>query len=201
MASCFTPEVQNSASRMSLLCYSAAGGHFLFLHHNFDRDVGPCCLSRGRSDYTLVTGFPLNIRHLRCQLQGKMIICSLFYLLPPHFHSLSRQLKGFSSIPCIIQQFCTTQELINFHREYMWTYDPEPSLCHAKTSAPSQGVTVLLGCLCLMSYSLVFLEVYAKRLCSKICASFFREQEEQRTEYLRRREQNVFTITLGERSG
>uniref|UniRef100_A0A8C7ZY63 Osteoclast stimulatory transmembrane protein n=1 Tax=Oryzias sinensis TaxID=183150 RepID=A0A8C7ZY63_9TELE len=62
-------------------------------------------------------------------------------------------------------------------------------------------VTFLLGCLWLMSYFMVFLEVYAKRLCRKICASFYREQEERRMAYLRRKLQKKMVEKGGDNKG
>ncbi|XP_075898328.1 osteoclast stimulatory transmembrane protein [Nelusetta ayraudi] len=98
--------------------------------------------------------------------------------------SVDYKVRGSTAALCIFPQLCSPRELVSFHHDYTWTYNPEPLLCDVTTSPPSQGIRLLLGCIGLMCYVLVFLEVYARRLRRRICASFFREQERRRVDYL-----------------
>ncbi|KAK1898041.1 Osteoclast stimulatory transmembrane protein [Dissostichus eleginoides] len=121
-----------------------------------------------------------------------MVQAALPWILefPPTTASISvdYKVKWFPPALCLIPGLCFSRDLTHFHRDYRWTFDPEPSLCEASVAPPSPGVSLLLGFLWILSYLLVFIEVYARRLRRKISASFFREQEERRREYRREKE-------------
>ncbi|KAK2851788.1 hypothetical protein Q5P01_008064 [Channa striata] len=104
--------------------------------------------------------------------------------------SVNYKIQWFTQALCIFPTGCKQHEQAIFHKDYKWTLSPEQWLCDVTTSAPNPGVTLLLGCLWLLSYSFVFLEVYALRLRRTISASFFPNQEERRMAHVKSKMQD-----------
>ncbi|XP_056320300.1 osteoclast stimulatory transmembrane protein [Danio aesculapii] len=103
----------------------------------------------------------------------------------------------------ILQLFGTDShtELFNFNRTYTALIHSDPNICEAQSSQLNPGVVTALVFLYLFSYSLLPLDVYARRLRRKVAASFFQQQEERRVEFLikkiqskQKERQNVFFI-------
>lgn len=93
-------------------------------------------------------------------------------------------------------------EWFNLKRSYT-TLIHTPSSCAADPSKLNPSAMTALVFLYLFSYTLLLLEVYARRLRRKVAASFFQKQEEKRIEFLIRkiqtkhkeRQKKVFFIT------
>jgi len=92
-------------------------------------------------------------------------------------------------------------ESVNFNRLYAALIHSDPNVCEAQSSKLNPSVVMALVFLYLFSYTLLPLEVYARRLRRKVAASFFRQQEERRVEFLlkkilskQKERQNVFFI-------
>lgn len=92
-------------------------------------------------------------------------------------------------------------EYVNFNRPYTALIHSDPNMCEAQSSKLNPSVVMPLVFLYLFSYTLLPLEVYARRLRRKVAASFFQQQEERRVEFLMKKilskqkeRQNVFFI-------
>ncbi|TRY57626.1 hypothetical protein DNTS_021059 [Danionella cerebrum] len=75
-------------------------------------------------------------------------------------------------------------ELINFNKTYTALIQTSPHMCEVQSSQLNPGVVVALMFLYLLSFSMLPLDVYARRLRWKVAASFFPYQEERRVEFL-----------------
>ncbi|KAI2661600.1 Osteoclast stimulatory transmembrane protein [Labeo rohita] len=75
-------------------------------------------------------------------------------------------------------------ELFNFNNTYTALIHSDPNVCEAQSSKLNPSVVTALVFLYLFSYTLLPLEVYARRLRRKVAASFFQQQEERRVEFL-----------------
>ncbi|XP_052420113.1 osteoclast stimulatory transmembrane protein [Carassius gibelio] len=78
-------------------------------------------------------------------------------------------------------------ELFNFNRTYTALIHSDPNVCEAQSSELNPSAVVALVLLYLFSYTLLPLEVYARRLRRKVAASFFQQQEERRVQFLIRK--------------
>ncbi|KAL6459066.1 hypothetical protein MHYP_G00325380 [Metynnis hypsauchen] len=81
--------------------------------------------------------------------------------------------------------FCyDNPKMVNIRKMYSAIISSDAAQCKAKPSMLNPRVLVSLGLLYLLSYSLAFLEVYARRLRRKVASSFFQQQEKERIEFL-----------------
>ncbi|KAL7828730.1 hypothetical protein SRHO_G00323640 [Serrasalmus rhombeus] len=80
--------------------------------------------------------------------------------------------------------FHINKNMVNISKMYGAIISPDAAQCKTKPSMLNPGVLVSLGLLYLLSYSLAFLEVYARRLRRKVASSFFQQQEKERIKFL-----------------
>ncbi|XP_029467849.1 osteoclast stimulatory transmembrane protein [Rhinatrema bivittatum] len=73
---------------------------------------------------------------------------------------------------------------ISFDKSYQRDVTYISADCIVKSNPPNNFVAVTVGFMYCTVYAMIFLETYAHRLCRKISASFFKNQEEQRVLYL-----------------
>ncbi|XP_051964152.1 osteoclast stimulatory transmembrane protein-like [Xyrauchen texanus] len=75
-------------------------------------------------------------------------------------------------------------ELFNFNKSYTALIHSDPNVCDAQPSKLNPSAVTALVFLYLLSYTMLLLEVYARRLRRKVAASFFQQQEDRRIEFL-----------------
>ncbi|KAL7884808.1 hypothetical protein AOLI_G00075780 [Acnodon oligacanthus] len=85
---------------------------------------------------------------------------------------------------CFFWSCFDNTKMVNIRKIYSAIISPDAAQCKAKPSKLNPGVLVSLGLLYLLSYSLAFLEVYARRLRRKVASSFFQQQEKKRIKFL-----------------
>uniref|UniRef100_A0A8C1VMB7 Osteoclast stimulatory transmembrane protein n=1 Tax=Cyprinus carpio TaxID=7962 RepID=A0A8C1VMB7_CYPCA len=81
---------------------------------------------------------------------------------------------------CIFSSDCQ----VDFSRTYTALIPSDPNVCEAQSSKLNPSVVTTLVFLYLFSYTLLPLEVYARRIRRKVAASFFQAQEGRRVEFL-----------------
>lgn len=118
-----------------------------------------------------------------------------------------QQIQFYVPASCLTKP-CVAFELVNFHKGYKESFSTASFLCDPEFSSPDLEVRVWLGLLFLLSYTMVFLEIYARRLRRAITSSFYRKHEKKRMDFLlkkiqvkqRCKKKGVFHITIAQES-
>ncbi|XP_035238128.1 osteoclast stimulatory transmembrane protein [Anguilla anguilla] len=136
----------------------------------------------GVSLYFVVVVFIVVMDHAVCHLvkAGQPLLLDQ----PPSSISITINYKVQLFIPSTCIVFCSRKNKVNFTKDYGWNFGFMSERCTLEPSEPDAGVTVALGLLYLLAYSMVLLEVYVRRARRKVSASFFPTQERKRTEFI-----------------